>query len=76
MKEVSNEGTKKTHRNPHSGSAFDDFLEKEGIREVEAVAINRVLARQFEEEMKKQAEELAGNGSGASNQSVAPRSLA
>jgi hypothetical protein len=30
----------------HSGSTFDSFLEKEGIREaVEAVAIKRVLAR-------------------------------
>jgi hypothetical protein len=29
----------------HSGSTFDSFLEKDGIREeVEAVAINRVLA--------------------------------
>ena len=46
---------RKTQRNPHSGSTFDSFLEKEGIREeVEAVAIKRVLAWQLEQEMKKQ----------------------
>jgi antitoxin HicB len=39
----------------HSGSSFDDFLEEEGIRnEVESVAIKRVLAWQFEQEMEKQ----------------------
>jgi antitoxin HicB len=39
----------------HSGSSFDSFLEKEGIREeVEAVAIKRVLAWQLEQEMKRQ----------------------
>jgi antitoxin HicB len=38
----------------HSGSTFDSFLEREGIREeVEAVAIKRVLAWQLEQEMKK-----------------------
>jgi antitoxin HicB len=39
----------------HSGSTFDSFLEKDGIwEEVEAVAINRVLARQLEEAMREQ----------------------
>jgi antitoxin HicB len=39
----------------HSGSSFDRFLEKEGIREeVEAVAIKRVLAWQLEEAMRSQ----------------------
>jgi antitoxin HicB len=39
----------------HSGSSFDDFLEEEGIRdEVEATAIKRVLAWQFEQEMIRQ----------------------
>ena len=39
----------------HSGSSFDSFLEKEGIREeVEAVAIKRVLAWQLEQAMQKQ----------------------
>ena len=37
----------------HSGSTFDSFLEEEGIREeVEAVAIKRVIAWQFEKAMK------------------------
>ena len=39
----------------HTGSSFDDFLETEGMRnEVESVAIKRVLAWQFEQEMEKQ----------------------
>lgn len=39
----------------HSGSTFDSFLEKEGIRQqVEAVAIKRVLAWQFEQAMRRQ----------------------
>ena len=39
----------------HTGSTFDSFLEEEGIRdEVEAVAIKRVLAWQFERAMKTQ----------------------
>jgi len=39
----------------HSGSNFDDFLEREGLREeVEAVAIKRVLAWQFSQEMREQ----------------------
>ena len=39
----------------HSGSSFDEFLEEEGIRdEVETVAIKRVLAWQFEQEMARQ----------------------
>jgi antitoxin HicB len=39
----------------HSGSNFDDFLEEEGYRdEVESVAIKRVLAWQFEQEMSRQ----------------------
>ncbi len=38
-----------------SGSTFDSFLEQEGIREeVEAVAIKRVLAWQFEQAMRDQ----------------------
>jgi antitoxin HicB len=38
-----------------SGSRFDDFLEEEGYRnEVESVAIKRVLAWQFEQEMIRQ----------------------
>jgi antitoxin HicB len=47
---------KKTRRKmDHSGSTFDSFLEEEGIREeVEAVAIKRVLAWQFEQAMRKQ----------------------
>jgi len=39
----------------HSGSSFDDFLEEEGYRnEVESIAIKRVLAWQFEQEMIRQ----------------------
>lgn len=39
----------------HSGSTFDSFLEHEGIRdEVEAVAIKRVIAWQFEQAMREQ----------------------
>ena len=39
----------------HSGSTFDSFLEEEGIRkEVEAVAIKRVLAWQLEQAMQDQ----------------------
>lgn len=35
-------------RPDHSGSTFDSYLEEEGIRgEVEAVAINRVVAWQL-----------------------------
>lgn len=47
---------KKRRKKPdHSGSSFDSFLEKEGIREeVEAVAIKRVLAWQLERAMQKQ----------------------
>jgi predicted XRE-type DNA-binding protein len=41
-------------KNPHTGSSFDDFLADEGIlEECTAVAIKRVLARQIEQEMKK-----------------------
>lgn len=40
---------KKEKGTDHSGSTFDSFLEEEGIREeVEAVAIERVLAWQLE----------------------------
>jgi len=48
--------TKKYRRKiDHSGSTFDSFLEKEGIREeVEAVAIKRVLAWQLVQAMRKQ----------------------
>ncbi len=46
---------KNRRRANHSGSSFDSFLEKEGIREeVEAVAIKRVLAWQFEQAMQEQ----------------------
>jgi hypothetical protein len=46
---------KRRKRTDHSGSSFDSFLEEEGIREeVEAVAIKRVLAWQFEQAMQKQ----------------------
>jgi antitoxin HicB len=39
----------------HEGSAFDSFLEEQGIREeVEAVAIKRVLAWQLERAMQEQ----------------------
>ena len=39
----------------HSGSTFDSFLEEQGIRaEVEAVAIKRVLAWQFQHAMRRQ----------------------
>jgi antitoxin HicB len=39
----------------HSGSSFDDFLVEEGLHEeVESVAIKRVLAWQFEQEMGRQ----------------------
>ncbi len=45
---------KKRSKTDHSGSTFDSFLEQEGIREeVEAVAIKRVLAWQFEQAMHK-----------------------
>jgi antitoxin HicB len=40
-------------KNPHWGSALDDFLEKEGTREAfEAVAIKEVLAWQLAKAMK------------------------
>ena len=46
---------KKRRKTDHSGSTFDSFLEQEGIREeVEAVAIKRVLAWQFEKAMQEQ----------------------
>jgi EAL domain-containing protein (putative c-di-GMP-specific phosphodiesterase class I) len=39
----------------HSGSSFNSFLEEEGFRdEVEATALKRVLAWQFEQAMAKQ----------------------
>lgn len=39
----------------HTGSSFDDFLDEENIRnEVESLAIKKVLAWQFEQEMLKQ----------------------
>lgn len=41
--------------NPCTGSSFDDFLSEEGLQvECSAIAIKRVLARQLEEEMKRQ----------------------
>ena len=46
---------KRRKKRDYSGSSFDSFLEKEGIREeVEAVAIKRVLAWQLEQAMQKQ----------------------
>lgn len=48
-------GKKTRKKMDHSGSTFDSFLEKEGIREeVEAVAIKRVLAWQLEQAMRKE----------------------
>lgn len=48
-------GKKTRKKMDHSGSTFDSFLEKEGIREeVEAVAIKRVLAWQLEQAMQEQ----------------------
>jgi hypothetical protein len=42
-------------KSTHTGSSFSAFLEEEGIRnEVEGAAIKRVLAWQFQQEMKKQ----------------------
>jgi antitoxin HicB len=44
---------KSRKKTDHSGSTFDSFLDKEGIREeVEAVAIKRVLAWQLEQAMR------------------------
>lgn len=44
-------GKKKTE-NPHLGSNFDDFLEKEGIfADTESVAIKRVIAYQIAQVM-------------------------
>ena len=44
-----------TNHNPHTGSAFDNFLAEDGLLEAcTAVAIKRVLARQIEAEMKQQ----------------------
>ena len=41
--------------NPHIGSDFDDFLEKEGLlAEVEATAIKRVIAYRIQQLMEKQ----------------------
>jgi hypothetical protein len=47
---------RKNHKvTDHSGSTFDSFLEREGIREeVEAVAIKRVLAWQLSQAMLEQ----------------------
>jgi antitoxin HicB len=46
---------KSRKRTDHSGTTFDSFLEREGIREeVEAVAIKRVLAWQLEQAMQVQ----------------------
>ena len=45
----------KTKINPHWGSAVDDFLDEEGIREAaKAEAVTRVVAWQLSEEMKRQ----------------------
>ena len=41
--------------NPHIGSDFDDFLEKEGlVEEVSAAALKRVIAWQIAQAMKSQ----------------------
>ncbi len=41
--------------NPHLGSDFDDFLEEEGIlEEVNAAAVNRVIAMKISEAMEQQ----------------------
>ena len=42
-------------KNPHLGSSFDSFLEKEGLlHEVTARALKRVIARQLDTLMKDQ----------------------
>jgi len=42
-------------KSTHNGSSFESFLEEEGMREeVEATAIKRVLAWQFQQEMERQ----------------------
>lgn len=42
-------------RNPHIGSSFDNFLDKQGIlEETHLEAIKRVLARQIQEAMSQQ----------------------
>jgi antitoxin HicB len=46
---------KNRKRMNHSGSTFESFLEEQGIREeVEAVAIKRLLAWQFQRAMQQQ----------------------
>lgn len=41
--------------NPHTGSSFDDFLQEEGLQfKCNAMAVKRVIARQLEEEMRRQ----------------------
>jgi high-affinity Fe2+/Pb2+ permease len=48
-------GKKNRKQTNHSGSTFDSFLDQEDIRkEVEAVAIKRVLAWQLQQAMQKQ----------------------
>ena len=59
----------------HSGSSFDDFLEEEGYRnEVESIAVKRVLAWQFEQEMVRQQKTKKGDGCRTENEpfSVGP----
>ena len=42
-------------KNRHSGSDFDDFLEKDGLlADAEAVAVKRVVAFQIAQMLKKQ----------------------
>jgi antitoxin HicB len=44
----------KKRKNPHIGSSFDSWLDREGIREeVTAAAIKAVIARQLAADMKK-----------------------
>jgi antitoxin HicB len=59
---------KKSRKAPgRCGSNFDSFLEEEGIRqEVEAVAIQRVLAWQLEKAMQQQKKNQTGDGEAAS----------
>jgi len=39
-------------KNKHVGSAFDEFLQEEGLlAEAEATAVKRILARQIEKDM-------------------------
>lgn len=70
-------GKKNRKKMDRSGSTFDSFLEREGIREeVEAVAIKRVLAWQLEQAMRRAAKDEAGDGETVSSEPVATGSPA